>query len=136
MAGALAGSLADWLVGGLILPEFFGLRLTPAPSPEWLHPRLIWGGLWGLLFLASTPPRWTLPFRGLMFSLAPSAVTLLYLFPFRQEAGWLGLGLSLAAAPLVLAGNAVWGLVAGMALDLCGYLELMRDRLKVKAVKI
>lgn len=126
--------MAVWLAGGLFLPEFFGLRLTPALSPEWLHPRLVWGGVWGLLFVMPTPPRWTLPFRGLVFSAAPDAVALFDLFAFRQEDG--GLGLGLATATLVLAGNVCWGLVAGWGLELCGYLELMRDRLRVKAVKI
>lgn len=95
---------------------------------------MVWGGLWGLLFVAPTPPRWTLPFRGLVFSAGPDALALFDLFAFRPEGT--GLGFVLAAAALALAGNALWGLIAGWGLELCGYLELMRDRLRVKAVKI
>jgi len=48
---------------------------APALTPEWLCPRLVWGGIWGLLlvlpFLRDRPV-----IRGLLFSLAPSIARL------------------------------------------------------------
>jgi hypothetical protein len=77
----------------------------------WLHPRLVWGGLWGLLFLLPlAAQRWVA--QGLALSLFPSLVQLFVIFPHRTSAGTLGTGLGALTPLVVLAANAVWGVAA------------------------
>ncbi len=113
-AGALGGlvnSLAVWLAGYLGLTRLLGVHLAPMLTPAWLYPRLVWGGLWAWVFLAAPPGKHPLS-QGLRVSLAPSAVQLCYLFPYRLHKGWLGLELGLLTPLLVLVFNAIWGVVA------------------------
>jgi hypothetical protein len=87
------------------------VHIAPALSPAWLYPRIVWGGLWGLLFglPLATPSWWR---RGLLLSLGPSGVQLLVVFPYRAHVGWLGVELGALTPAVVLVANAVWGLVA------------------------
>lgn len=113
--GGLANSIAVWLFGVVHITTALGVAIAPAASPEWLYPRLVWGGIWGFLFLSTVPagPWWL---RGLVFSLGPSVVQLLIVFPVKTDAGLLGLGLGGLTPVFVLIFNAVWGLVAAWAL--------------------
>jgi hypothetical protein len=113
--GGLANSIAVWLFGVLHISPALGVAIAPAISPEWLYPRLVWGGIWGLLFLSPQPagPWWL---RGLVVSLAPTIVQLLIVFPVKTDAGVLGLGLGAMTPLLVIVFNAIWGLVAAWAL--------------------
>jgi hypothetical protein len=54
--GALANSLALWLFGALGITAAVGARISPTLTPEWLYPRIVWGGLWGFLFLIPNLP--------------------------------------------------------------------------------
>ena len=49
--GALANSIAVWLFGYLGVNSAFGVSIAPALTPGWLYPRIVWGGIWGLLFI-------------------------------------------------------------------------------------
>ena len=49
--GALANSIAVWLFGYLGITSSFGVSIAPSLSPNWLYPRIVWGGIWGLLFI-------------------------------------------------------------------------------------
>lgn len=109
--GAIAGlacSLALWLVARAGLLAAIGVSLAPALTWPWLAPRLLWGGLFGLGYplakrLALSPTR-----AGLLLSLVPSAVQLLYFFPTRGEALF-GTSHGVLTPLVVLATNAVWG---------------------------
>jgi len=72
--GAVANSLAVQLAG-LLQPG-----AAPALSAAWLYPRLVWGGLWGLLFLAPVLPGRPL-LRGAIASLAPTLARLTVFAP-------------------------------------------------------
>jgi hypothetical protein len=114
--GGLANSIAVWLFGVLHISAALGVAIAPAIAAEWLYPRLVWGGIWGFLFLSPQPAgAWWL--RGLVFSLAPTLVQLLIVFPIKTDAGPLGLGLGAMTPVLVIVFNAVWGLVAAWALE-------------------
>ncbi|AMV70622.1 hypothetical protein DBW_0222 [Desulfuromonas sp. DDH964] len=76
----------------------------------WLYPRLVWGGLWGLLLLLPLVRERTL-LRGLLISLAPSAIVLLVVFPGMGK-GHLGLGFGTLTPILVVLLNFIWGMVA------------------------
>lgn len=108
--GALASGVALWIAGRAGLVAALGVSIAPELTPAWLYPRLVWGGLFGLLLALPLTFRGA-GVRGLAVSLAPTLAQLLYFFP-RAGRGVLGLELG-AATPLVVAlANAVWGLVA------------------------
>ncbi len=117
--GGLANSLVLWLVGFYGITAALGVALAPALTPAWLYPRLVWGGIWGFLFLSTLPRlRWWV--RGLLFSLGPSAVQMVVVFPERTPHGMFGLGLGALTPVFVLALNAIWGLAAAFVLRAMG----------------
>jgi hypothetical protein len=111
--GALLNSLAVWLFGRLGIAPALGVHIAPPLTPAFLYPRLVWGGLWGLLFLVPMG-RLSLPVRGLIFSLGPSLAQLFWVFPLKAHQGVLGLHLGLLTPVFVLFYNAVWGVAAGL----------------------
>ncbi|MDJ0876931.1 MAG: hypothetical protein QNJ02_16790 [Desulfobacterales bacterium] len=110
-AGALVSSLALWLCGTNGITAFLQVSIHPRLSPEWLYPRLVWGGIWGLmLFLPLVKSR--LLMRSLLISLGPTAAQLFYVYPVLQHRGLLGLKLGLLT-PVVIAGiHWIWGMAA------------------------
>jgi hypothetical protein len=112
--GASVNSVAVWAAGHYGLMARLGVAIAPSLTAGWLYPRLVWGGLWGFLFLLPLRGSWWL--RGLIVSLAPSAFQLLYVFPQMTGQGLLGLRLGALTPVLVLVFNAVWGLAAACLL--------------------
>lgn len=114
--GGLANSLAVWLAGWAAITTALGVGITPVLTAAWLYPRLVWGGLWGFVFLLKWPNTawWA---RGLLFSLGPTLVQLLIVFPAKTPHGFLGLGLGTLTPAFALLFNAVWGLVAAWLID-------------------
>ncbi|MBI4792198.1 MAG: hypothetical protein HY789_05605 [Deltaproteobacteria bacterium] len=114
-AGGLANSIVLWLAGATGVTTALGVNLAPAFTPAWLYPRIVWGGLWGFLFLVPVlrnSPFW----RGLAWSAGPTAVQLCIIFPLvaKKCLFWLALG---ALTPLlVVLFNAVWGVAAAALL--------------------
>jgi hypothetical protein len=111
--GGLANSLTVWLCGVVGLNQLLGVNLAPQLTPAWLYPRLVWGGLWGWLFLLPSP-RFTYPTRGLFLSLGPSLVQIFVVFPLQAQKGVGGLELGFLTPVLVLFFNAVWGLITAV----------------------
>jgi hypothetical protein len=59
-----------------------GVRIAPHLAADWLYFRVVWGGLWGFLFmLPLVRGHWWL--RRIILSLGPSAFQMLYVFPRR-----------------------------------------------------
>jgi hypothetical protein len=117
--GALVNSLAVWAAGAYHLTACLGIEIAPALTANWLYPRIVWGGLWGFLFmLPVVRGRWWL--RGIVLSLAPSAFQLLYVFPYQTNRGLFGLGLGALTPAFVLVANAIWGLSAAWLLRMTG----------------
>lgn len=109
--GALINSLVLWLCGANGINTFLQVNIHPRLSPEWLYPRIVWGGIWGLmLFLPVVKSRLFL--RGLLISLGPSAAQLFYVFPVLQHKGVLGLKLGILTPVVVVLLNWLWGLAA------------------------
>jgi len=120
VAGALGGllnSVCVWFCGAVGLTQALGVKIAPAITAPWLYQRLVWGGLWGWLFLLPLGGL-SFPVRGLIFSLGPSLGQLLVVFPYQAHKGVLGLQLGLLTPVFVLLYNAVWGVVAGWWLSL------------------
>jgi hypothetical protein len=115
--GALVNSLAVWLFGDLGISAKLGVKITPKLTPGWLYPRIVWGGLWGSLFLLPLLRRsWLV--RGLLYSLGPSLVMFYIVFPMKANKGMFGLALGSLTPVLVLFYNAVWGVTAALWLRL------------------
>jgi len=115
--GAVANSLAVWLFGDLGINAALGVKIAPKLTPVWLYPRIVWGGIWGALFLLPIL-RNSFIARGLLYSLGPSLVMLFIVFPMKAKKGMLGLDLGNLTPVLVLFFNAIWGVAAALWLRL------------------
>ncbi|MGK2945725.1 MAG: hypothetical protein ACSLFC_13395 [Desulfuromonadales bacterium] len=117
LLGALCSSLVAWQAGQLGIPAMAGVRMAPLLTPDWLYPRLIWGGLWGLIYflvVASPKARRHWVRKGLWISLLPTAFQLLVVFPHMTGHGWLGLDLGQLTPIFVFFNNLVWGFFTGV----------------------
>ncbi|MEN8759979.1 MAG: hypothetical protein ABF303_16085, partial [Desulfobacterales bacterium] len=91
-AGALGGltnSAAIWLAGMTGLTTYLQVKIAPAWTLPWLYPRIVWGGIWGLIFLLPVAKSRVFA-RGVLLSLGPTLVQLFWVFPFKAHAGYLG----------------------------------------------
>ncbi len=118
--GGLANSLAVWLFGAVGLNQLLGVALAPKLTPAWLYPRLVWGGLWGWLFLFPLS-KLSYPSRGILLSLGPSLVQIFVVFPLKAQKGIGGIELGYLTPLMVLFFNAVWGLVTAIWLKWTRY---------------
>ena len=109
--GGLATAVVIWLFGVIGLTAALGVQVAPAFSPPYLYQKLVWGGIWGWLFLLPLTGL-SYPLRGLLYSLGPVFVQLLVVFPFKVQKGFLGLQLGYLTPAFVLFYNLVWGLTA------------------------
>ena len=113
--GALVCSLFIWALGQQGITQALNVRIAPSLSAHWLYPRIVWGGLWGLLFLWSFAQ--SRPFtKGMILSLAPTAAQLFIFFPFYQNKDIAGLDLGLLAPLVVIVVNMVWGITTALTL--------------------
>jgi hypothetical protein len=113
-AGALGGfveTLVVWMAGLTGLLQAIGVDMAPALSTQWIYSAVVWGGLWGFLFVLPLRFRGYL-LRGLLFSLAPTAVQLLVIFPVIMNLGFFGHHLGMLTPAVILIYNAVWGITA------------------------
>ena len=113
--GALANSLTVWIFGDLGITKTFHVSIAPALTPAWLYPRIVWGGIWGWLFLFpfmnSKPIR-----KGALLSIFPTIVQLLVVFPIKAKKGVLGLELGTLTPLFVVFFNLVWGVITSIAI--------------------
>lgn len=113
--GALVNSLVVWQGGELGVARWAGVAIAPTLSPAWLYPRIVWGGLWGLLFaLPFLKSRFLL--KGTLLSLLPAAFQLLFVFPYKAHKGLAGLSLGMWTPVYVLVYNWVWGVATAAAI--------------------
>ncbi len=118
--GGLANGFTVWLFGVFGITAALGVKIAPVWTPPWIYSRIVWGGIWGVLFLL--PVLKPYPFRrGLLFSLGPTLVQLLIVFPVKAHKGVLGLELGALTPLFVLFFNAIWGAAAA------GWLRLIGD---------
>lgn len=108
--GALVAVATLWGLGRAGLTGRFNIGLQADLTPSGLYRQVVWGGIWGLLFL--------LPFwrgqpvrRGIVFALVPAAALLFWAFP-RWGRGYLGLEYGTFTPLLVLLLALLWGLAA------------------------
>ena len=118
LLGALFSSLVIWQAGQLGLPALAGVSMAPSLTSDWLYGRLVWGGLWGLLYFLAVGPlksrrHWAR--KGLWISLLPTAFQLFVVYPNMTGHGLLGLGLGQLTPLFVLLYNLVWGFCTGIS---------------------
>lgn len=115
--GGLANSLVVWAAGTLALTTATGVQIAPVLTPAWLYQQIVWGALWGLLFLMpfqiSRKRGLSILVRGFLISLGPSLVQLLLILPATGQGRW-GLQLGLATPLWVIGFNAIWGWAAAI----------------------
>lgn len=107
--GGLANGLIVWLFGFLHITTVLGVSIAPDLAAPLLNSKIVWGGIWGILFLLPLFSKNYL-IHGVVLSIAPSITQLLLVFP-NMGAGYLGFKLGLLTPIFVLIFNAVWGIV-------------------------
>jgi len=117
LIAALFNSLAAWLSGASGITALAGVAMAPEFTTAWLYPRLVWGGLWGLVYFISVRPQrqrrhWVR--KGLWISLLPTTAQLFFIFPQHTPFGLLGLGLGTLTPVFVIFYNLVWGFFTGV----------------------
>ena len=114
--GGLANGLAIWLFGLVGINQLLGVALAPQLTTPLIYNKLVWGGIWGFIFLLSFP-RLTYVSRGLIYSLGPSLVQIFIVFPLMAHLGVGGIQLGYLTPLLVLFYNAIWGIVTAIWLQ-------------------
>jgi hypothetical protein len=107
--GGLINSIVVWLFGVMGITAALGVKITPSFTKIWLYPRIVWGGLWGFLFLLPFL-RKSYFFRGLLYSLGPTMAQLFIVFPIQAKKGVMGVDLGMMTPIFVLFFNAIWGI--------------------------
>lgn len=115
--GALANSIALWLLGDFGITQSLNIAIAPKLTPLWLYPRIVWGGIWGFAFLLPMLDS-KLLLKGSILSIFPTLVQLFVVFPFQTHKGMAGLELGLLTPALVVVLNWVWGFVTGLTIKL------------------
>jgi len=115
--GGIINSLVVWFLGARGVTAALGVKIAPDLTPTWLYPRIVWGGIWGFLFLLPFL-RKSLFWRGFLFSLGPTIAQLFVVFPAKASSGMMGLGLGHLTPLFVLFFNAVWGVSTAIWLRL------------------
>jgi len=115
--GGFMNSLVVWFLGLSGITTVLGISIAPQLSAAWLCPRIVWGGLWGFLFLI--PLFANSPFtRGVIYGIGPILVQLFIVFPFKEGKGIMGLDLGSLTPLLVICANLLWGIVTSYWLAL------------------
>ena len=115
--GALVSALAMWLAGRYGLTQAMGVRLAPALSAHWLYPRIVWGGLWGFLFLLPLfGGRWIL--KSAVLALIVTLIQLFVIYPYTTRYGVAGLELGMLMPLVVYIFAFIWALMAAISLRL------------------
>ncbi len=115
--GGLINSLTVWIFGERGITALFGVKIAPHLTAAWLYPRIVWAGIWGLIFLLPLSLKSVL-FRGFLYSLGPTIAQLFIVFPGKAAKGVMGLGLGDMTPIFVLFFNAVWGISVALWLKL------------------
>jgi hypothetical protein len=115
--GGLANSVAVWGAGYYGITSALDVAISPQFSPQWLYPRIVWGGLWGLLFLLPMLNS-RLFYKGTVLSVFPTIAQLFVVFPFVVHKGIAGIELGILTPLLVVIFNWIWGVVTALTIKI------------------
>src|SRR5690606_30280454 len=113
--GGLVYCVVMWLFSRYGITQSLGVSLYGSISPQWMYPRIVWGGMWGLLFLLPMLTS-TVFARSFFISLIPTLVHLFIIYPFYTGKGVAGLQLGLLTPVLVWFFFWVWALITAIIL--------------------
>ncbi len=88
--GALVNSVLVWYLGHQGIPQQVGVHIAPVWSKHFLYPRIVWGGLWGFVFLLPVlRGGWLISVftAGIFFSLGPPSFSSSTCSPFWPTRG-------------------------------------------------
>ena len=116
-AGGLANSIIVWLFGLMGITKLLGVSIAPALTPAWLYPRIVWGGIWGILFLLTLFGQQIVT-KAFIYSLGPTIVQLFIVFPFKAKKGFMGIELGTITPLFVILFNFVWGITTAVLIKI------------------
>lgn len=119
-AGALGAAImcvAMWLATRYGLMSSLNVAISGSVSPAWMYPRIVQGGLWGLLFLLPILSS-SLLARSFVIALIPSLVHLFIIYPYYQGKGVAGLELGVLTPFVVFFFYWIWSLATSLILKL------------------
>lgn len=108
--GALLDSFNIWAMGKYGLSDLIGITMKPEFTAPWAYQRMIWGGIW-MLLLVLPIMKDRVVWRGMFFSLAPSAMMLFMVLPSMGK-GMLGVGFGNLMPVVVVGLNFIYGIFA------------------------
>lgn len=112
--GALASSIVMWFFGDIGVTKAAGVAMAPVLNTQWLYPRIVWGGIWGLIFVLPLF-RSSVVLKGSLLSLIPSIVELLIILPDEGQ-GMAGMRLGALTPVFVVFFNWIWGVMTAAAI--------------------
>ena len=98
--GGLVMCLAMWLFTRYGITQSLNVNLQGSLSPHWMYPRIVWGGVWELLFLLPVFSG-SLFARSLVIALIPTLIQLFVFYPYYEGKGVAGLSLGILTPFLV-----------------------------------
>lgn len=111
LAGGITNAVFVWAAGASGVNAAIGIKIAPAWTPGFLYQRMVWGGIWGFIFLLPWLKK-SVWLRGVVFGLAPTLVVLTVVLPYQLNKGFLGLELGALVPVFAVLANAVWGITA------------------------
>ena len=117
-AGGLGGftnSISVWFLAASGITPALGFGMVPELSIAWLGRRVFASALWGIIFLIPVYEKSPVK-KGAVLSILPWLSSILIVFPFRMDVGFLGLGFGLGTPIWTLFFAAVWGITGTLFL--------------------
>ena len=118
--GAFTGllqALLMWQIGRLGVTGALHIDIAPVLTIAWMYKKVVWGGLWALLFLLPMQESRYI-FKGLIISLFPVIAQLFFIYPFLTGYGFAGLKLGLLTPFYILFVFACWGVMTSLTIRL------------------
>jgi hypothetical protein len=112
--GAVANSIVMWFFGDIGITKAAGVAIAPVLNAQWLYPRIVWGGIWGLIFVLPIF-RASIVLKGSLLSLLPSIVALFIILPDAGQ-GMAGMRLGAMTPVFVVFFNWIWGVMTAAAI--------------------
>jgi hypothetical protein len=121
-AGAVGGILSGliiYLCGALGLMQEYGVKMAPTLNACWVDQRVVWGGIFGLLFALPVLERLPWFVRGMALSMVPILVQFFVFYPLITHEGLFGLKLGANTPYFVILFSLLWGMLTAFWLRIC-----------------
>ncbi len=115
--GALVNIAVVWIFDNFGIMEALQVRMPIAYSAEWMYQRIVWGGIWGFLFMLPLYKS-SILMKGTIISLIPSLFQLFYVFPQLMGADVAGLNYGVLTPALILILTWVWGIATALGIKM------------------